>query len=47
VLFPPAYEWATVHDIVLWVAVALTVFSGLDILRRGWQQQSQRAADAV
>jgi CDP-diacylglycerol--glycerol-3-phosphate 3-phosphatidyltransferase len=47
VLFPPTYEWATVHDIVLWVAIALTVYSGLDILRRGWKQQTQRAADAV
>ncbi len=47
VLFPPTYEWATVHDIVLWVAIALTVLSALDILRRGWKQQAQRAADAV
>jgi len=47
VLFPPTYEWATVHDIVLWVAIALTVLSALDILRRGWKQQSHRAADAV
>lgn len=47
VLFPPTYEWATVHDIVLWVAIALTVLSALDILRRGWKQQTHRAADAV
>jgi CDP-diacylglycerol--glycerol-3-phosphate 3-phosphatidyltransferase len=47
VLFPPTYEWATAHDIVLWVAIALTVLSALDILRRGWKQQTQRAADAV
>jgi len=47
VLFPPTYEWATVHDVVLWTAVTLTVISGLDIVRRGWQQQTQRAADAV
>ncbi len=46
VLFPPTYDWATVHDIVLWIAIALTVFSALDILRRGWQQQTQRGADA-
>jgi CDP-diacylglycerol--glycerol-3-phosphate 3-phosphatidyltransferase len=46
VLFPPTYEWATFHDVVLWVAVGLTVVSALDILRRGWQQQTQRAADA-
>jgi CDP-diacylglycerol---glycerol-3-phosphate 3-phosphatidyltransferase len=47
VLFPPTYEWATVHDVVLWIAIGLTVLSALDILRRGWKQQSQRAADAV
>jgi CDP-diacylglycerol--glycerol-3-phosphate 3-phosphatidyltransferase len=46
VLFPPTYEWATVHDVVLWFAIGLTVVSGLDILRRGWKQQSERAADA-
>jgi CDP-diacylglycerol---glycerol-3-phosphate 3-phosphatidyltransferase len=46
VLFPPTYEWATVHDIILWLAVGFTVVSGLDIVRRGWKQQTQRAADA-
>ena len=46
VLFPPTYEWATFHDIILWIAIALTVLSALDILRRGWQQQTHRAADA-
>jgi CDP-diacylglycerol--glycerol-3-phosphate 3-phosphatidyltransferase len=46
VLLPPTYEWATVHDIILWIAIAFTVVSGLDILRRGWKQQTQRAADA-
>ncbi len=46
VLFPPTYEWATVHDIILWIAIGLTVISALDILRRGWQQQTHRAADA-
>jgi CDP-diacylglycerol--glycerol-3-phosphate 3-phosphatidyltransferase len=46
VLFPPTYEWATVHDIILWTAITLTVLSALDILRRGWQQQTHRGADA-
>jgi CDP-diacylglycerol--glycerol-3-phosphate 3-phosphatidyltransferase len=46
VLFPPTYDWATVHDIILWIAITLTVLSALDILRRGWQQQTQRGADA-
>ena len=48
VLFPPTYEWATFHDSVLWIAVALSVLSGLDILRRGWhEQQEQRAEHAM
>ena len=47
VLFPPTYEWATVHDVVLWIAITLTVVSGLDILRRGWQERRQRSANAV
>jgi CDP-diacylglycerol---glycerol-3-phosphate 3-phosphatidyltransferase len=46
VLFPPTYDWATVHDIILWIAITLTVLSALDILRRGWQQQTHRGADA-
>ena len=46
VLFPPTYEWATFHDVILWIAITLTVVSGLDILRRGWQEQTQRGADA-
>jgi CDP-diacylglycerol---glycerol-3-phosphate 3-phosphatidyltransferase len=46
VLFPPMYEWATFHDVVLWIAVGFTIVSALDILRRGWKQQTQRAADA-
>jgi CDP-diacylglycerol--glycerol-3-phosphate 3-phosphatidyltransferase len=36
VLLPLTYEWATVHDLVLWLAVALSVVSGLGILRRGF-----------
>ena len=39
-LFPPTYDWATMHDVVLWVAIALTVLSALDLLRRGWKQQT-------
>jgi CDP-diacylglycerol--glycerol-3-phosphate 3-phosphatidyltransferase len=44
VLLPPTYEWATVHDIVLWFAVALSVVSGLDIVWSGYRQQ-RRAAE--
>jgi CDP-diacylglycerol--glycerol-3-phosphate 3-phosphatidyltransferase len=47
VLFPPTYGWATVHDIILWIAIALTVVSALDILRRGWKQRTQQVTDAL
>jgi CDP-diacylglycerol--glycerol-3-phosphate 3-phosphatidyltransferase len=47
VLFPPTYGWATVHDIILWTAIALTVVSALDILRRGWKQRTQQVTDAL
>jgi CDP-diacylglycerol--glycerol-3-phosphate 3-phosphatidyltransferase len=43
VLLPWTYEWATVHDIILWIAVALTVVSALDILRHGWKQREANA----
>ena len=38
VLFPPTAEAEGVQEIVLWFAVAITLLSGLDILRRGWQE---------
>ena len=41
VLFPPTYEWATFHDAILWIAIGFTVVSGLDILRRGWKQETE------
>lgn len=49
VLFPPTADVHTLHDAALWLAVGLTVVSGLDILRRGRLQHAdkQRAADAV
>jgi CDP-diacylglycerol--glycerol-3-phosphate 3-phosphatidyltransferase len=43
VLLPWTYEWATVHDVILWIAVALTVVSALDILRHGWKQRESHA----
>jgi CDP-diacylglycerol--glycerol-3-phosphate 3-phosphatidyltransferase len=43
VLLPWTYPWATAHDIILWIAVALTVVSALDILRHGWQQRDSHA----
>ena len=45
VLFPPMYSWATFHDILLWVAVAISLLSGFDILRRGWVEQQEQKAD--
>ena len=45
VLLPPTYEWATFHDILLWVAVAISLLSGFDILRRGWVEQQEQKAD--
>ena len=43
VLLPWTYEWATVHDIILWTAIALTVVSALQILRHGFKQQEPHA----
>ena len=45
VLFPPTYEWATVHDTILWLAVGFSVVSGLDIFISGQRAaRLQRAA---
>jgi CDP-diacylglycerol---glycerol-3-phosphate 3-phosphatidyltransferase len=38
VLFPPTGDAGTLQTVVLWVAVAITLLSGLDIIRRGWQE---------
>jgi CDP-diacylglycerol---glycerol-3-phosphate 3-phosphatidyltransferase len=43
VLLPWTHEWETADAVVLWIAVALTLVSGLDILRHGWQQREPRA----
>ena len=52
VLLPPTYEWATVHDGVLWFAVGLSVVSGLDIVISGYRQsrrshQKDRSSHAL
>jgi CDP-diacylglycerol--glycerol-3-phosphate 3-phosphatidyltransferase len=50
VLFPPTYGWATVHDIVLWIAVGLSVVSAVDIVVAGTKARREArevAADAV
>jgi CDP-diacylglycerol--glycerol-3-phosphate 3-phosphatidyltransferase len=36
-LFPPFEDMPWLQQTVLWVAVALTLLSALDMLRRGWQ----------
>jgi CDP-diacylglycerol--glycerol-3-phosphate 3-phosphatidyltransferase len=38
VLFPPTADAGWFQQVVLWVAVALTLLSALDIVRRGWQE---------
>src|SRR5919106_1349993 len=38
VLFPPTADATALQIVVLWVAVAITLLSGLDIVRRGWQE---------
>ena len=43
VLLPWTHDWAAVNDIILWIAVALTVVSALDILRHGWKQREAHA----
>jgi CDP-diacylglycerol--glycerol-3-phosphate 3-phosphatidyltransferase len=37
-LFPPFEDMPWLQQTVLWVAVALTLLSALDMLRRGWQE---------
>jgi hypothetical protein len=38
VLFPPTADASAVQTAALWVAVAITLLSGLDIVRRGWRE---------
>jgi CDP-diacylglycerol--glycerol-3-phosphate 3-phosphatidyltransferase len=42
VLLPPTYSWATVHDVVLWFAVGLSVVSGLDIVLSGYRASKKQ-----
>jgi CDP-diacylglycerol--glycerol-3-phosphate 3-phosphatidyltransferase len=45
VLFPPSYEWATAHDVILWLAVTMAVVSAIDIFVSGQRAaRLQRAA---
>ncbi len=38
VLFPPTADAEGLQEIALWLAVGITLLSGFDILRRGWQE---------
>jgi CDP-diacylglycerol--glycerol-3-phosphate 3-phosphatidyltransferase len=38
VLFPPTADATALKTAVLWFAVAITLWSGFDIIRRGWQE---------
>jgi CDP-diacylglycerol--glycerol-3-phosphate 3-phosphatidyltransferase len=44
VLLPPTADWATVHDVVLWFAVALSVLSGLDVVFSGYRASHDASA---
>jgi CDP-diacylglycerol--glycerol-3-phosphate 3-phosphatidyltransferase len=44
VLFPPTADAVGLQQVVLWVAVGITILSALDILRRGWQETKSEAA---
>ena len=37
-VFPPFDDYPGIKLAVVWVAVALTIISGIDIVRRGWQE---------
>ncbi|MFO7590896.1 MAG: hypothetical protein R6X23_08360 [Acidimicrobiia bacterium] len=36
VLFPPTASATTFHLVMVWSAVAISIVSALDIVRRGW-----------
>jgi CDP-diacylglycerol---glycerol-3-phosphate 3-phosphatidyltransferase len=38
VIFPPFEDLDDLQQVVLWVAVSVTLLSGLDIVRRGWRE---------
>jgi CDP-diacylglycerol--glycerol-3-phosphate 3-phosphatidyltransferase len=44
VLFPPTYEWATIHDVILWLAVGMSVVSAMDIFVSGRRAQRLQSA---
>ncbi|HEX6310797.1 MAG TPA: CDP-alcohol phosphatidyltransferase family protein [Acidimicrobiia bacterium] len=38
VILPPTADWEWLHHTAVWVAVAFTLLSALDIFRRGWRE---------
>jgi CDP-diacylglycerol--glycerol-3-phosphate 3-phosphatidyltransferase len=43
IIFPPFEEFEGLHEVAVWTAVAVTLLSGLDIVRRGWHQEVSAA----
>ncbi|MGZ4804549.1 MAG: CDP-alcohol phosphatidyltransferase family protein, partial [Acidimicrobiia bacterium] len=39
-LFPPVEDMTGLKLAILWVAVAFTILSGIDIVRRGWRESA-------
>ena len=37
-LFPPVEDMTVLKLTILWVAVAFTIISAIDIVRRGWRE---------
>ena len=37
-VFPPVEDMNGLKLAILWVAVAFTIISGIDIVRRGWRE---------
>jgi hypothetical protein len=38
VIFPPFEDLDGLHQVLLWVAVSVTLLSALDIVGRGWRE---------
>ncbi len=39
-VFPPVQDMNALKLGILWIAVAFTIVSGIDIVRRGWQEST-------
>jgi CDP-diacylglycerol--glycerol-3-phosphate 3-phosphatidyltransferase len=45
VLLPWTSTWTGVQELVMWIAVSLTVVSGIDIVRYGWRDAREHSAE--